>query len=186
MEYTAPADRAVYDNRGSSLVTLQRSDPAYRTLADGALAYVPDVWQKYMSIASPPGVVSEGTVFLHRLRTHGKERLVAVNIQNITTPRSFPALPLSIAVIEPAGLAGNQRFLQQDFTVRNYYLSTKTYATAVFSGQSDPLDTSHFTFEVLHDNQQTIVDGWLLDNDRVSIRERRLTPPLQPSPASSH
>jgi len=42
----------------------------------------------------------------------------------------------------------------------------------VFAGQADPHDLSHFTIQFEWHGRRSVVDGWLHDDDTVSMRVR--------------
>jgi hypothetical protein len=132
---------------------------------------IPFAWRKLYAAISPPGLGSKSTVFLHEMRTPGgKRRLVAVDIDWTPMRPGFGpySLGLSARVIRPG--AGMIR--PQLVSTSNHSLSIADEKARVLAGALDPADPSHFTFTYEHPGRSTVFDGWLRDDDSVSIQER--------------
>jgi hypothetical protein len=161
MNYTAPADQVVFSANDGSKV-------------------VPKEWTRFYELLSPPGQFSMGTVFLHeRVAPNGNRRLVGVDVGSMADsslqytflyPRSFvPGTAFSAPVV---------RSHLDVAVLSNTFESDKYYA-----GQLDESDKSHFTLRLVRGQSETIIDGWLKDDDGVLLEARTSPPPASTQPA---
>jgi hypothetical protein len=131
-------------------------------------------WQVFYAMISPPGLNSYGTLFLHdRTSKSGNRRLVAVDGLKIWSGSSpYPSLILnfSIHVIKPGSLWSNPK------AGPSYTVPLAIAADAIYAGQIDSNDSTHFMIRVLTTQTERIIDGWLLDDDRVVLEARRPEP----------
>jgi hypothetical protein len=144
---------------------------------------VPREWSYLYGALSPPGLRSEGTPFLHELRTpSGKRRLVAVDVTEKPTPNS-KYLTLAWRVIEPAGSPlVLPRILRSSGSRLPVDVDSGSFR--VLSGDLDSNDRSHFSFVCEYAGRQQVLDGWLRDDDSVAIELRPAPPVTPPAPAS--
>ncbi len=137
-------------------------------------------WLALYSRLSPPGFISQGTAFLHeRVSPGGNRRLVAVDVYlfatNLASSTEFNARVLSLG-----GLKTEPNELGSSFQNE---LGIGGEPIEVCAGVADPLDQSHFTFQVKTGGGRLVVHGWLLDNDQVKFDARLPMPPAtQPAP----
>ena len=178
-----PPDTLVYDERESGVYDL--------------VGGVPSVWGKLYAELSPPGLAAQSTIFIREMRTPGgKRRLVSVDIDRAQRRlgfRSPKVINLSARVVRPG--AGMIRPSVASATSHSLQIhggyavgvSGGRTKVRVHAGAQDPADPSHFTFSYEVDGRKEIVDGWLGDDDSVTIELRPrpvATPPAPASPAS--
>jgi hypothetical protein len=149
---------------------------------NAAAYYVPREWERLYALLSPPGFRSQGTAFLHTLRApNGRERLVAIDIQLVDGTN----IKWWGRVFELGSLLRPPRELPLSCGGGIVGRDSPPSRERVLAGQIDPVDPSHFTFEVhtgLDDAEPIILDGWLRDDDEVLVQERRQRGPLTPPP----
>jgi hypothetical protein len=181
MGYQPPANQVVFDDdpvRAAGLL----SDPRYGTTAGGTTAFlVPRPWADLYAHLSPPGLKSNGTVFLGAMTTaDGRRRLIAIDLTVNNASRSKDSVLLMARVIEPGNPVRRPRLLST-YGAEFLHYELKGPVTP---GQVDPQDPTHV---VLFNGK---VDGWL-QGDSVKLRPRaevpataRFIPPAPSSPAS--
>jgi hypothetical protein len=160
MNYTAPADQVVF------------------SATDGS-KLVPEEWTRFYELLSPPGQFSMGTVFLHeRIAPNGNRRLVGVDVSSMADsslqftflyPRAFVPGTAFSAPANCSHVSGGWI---------HFFESDKYYA-----GQVDDSDKSHFTLRLLRGQSETIIDGWLKDDDLVLLEARATPSPASTQPA---
>jgi hypothetical protein len=143
---------------------------------------VPNEWNQFMALASPPAVQSRGTLFLHELVSPaGHRRLVAVGLDTPLPQKSGvdragkPTRPgpeecwilFDTWVIDPAGIplkpaqiTTAPEGLEVDGAVQSRY----------DAGEADPRDPSHFWISL--GPGTPAIDGWLRDDDKIRLEVR--------------
>lgn len=150
LSYSAPADELVYDH-------------------DRSIQLVPKQWSHFYSIFSPPGFVSEATVFMHELKKqNGDRRLVIVDF----LPKSDGNLLQYPRVFIPGTTGRLPEEIPQHSNIAA--LEFPQSDTRLFAGHVDPVNPNHFTFRVQQGKKQTLFDGWLQNDDTVIIGEEKL------------
>lgn len=163
LNYQAPADQVVFKLAPPQAIT-------------------PAEWTEFYRRVSPAGSNAQAVLFLHeRISRAGNKRLVAIEMDTrarggrftadtaILWPRVFtPATPFSMPGQPPS--SGEFESLPIDLDC------------VIYAGQPDPQDTSHFTIRIVSGGMERILDGWLLDNDRIKVEPRPITPATNPSP----
>jgi hypothetical protein len=197
MIHTAPPTQIVFTNDPLEMPKLLASASSCRsvwqTSTQGVQTSSQDVARdipEWKAFSTPfIQIPTAGTVFCHRLTSPaGHVRLVGLDLVlvNISdTPVKFDVmtaatvLEAASAVTLPAQCTGMEGEL---------VLTLNRGTTTVYAGQLDPADASHFTFVYRYGDQDTLVDGWLNDDDTVSLQRRRpgspLTRPPMPPPAT--
>jgi hypothetical protein len=146
----------------------------------------PNCWRHYLPYTSFH-VPSEQLIYLHARRSEsGHERLVAVHL----IYDQFRRIDIRTRVCG----ARDWYSPSEDLWIQDWgtldpligiFLDPRS-EIQIYSGQSDPADESHFTFECKFNGHTRTVDGWLRSDDTVSIELRKdLTPPPPSSAASS-
>ena len=162
MVYAAPKDKVVL--RASPLILL----PGGIDRHAHASPIIPEEWSRYYRLISPPGLQSDGTLFLHELRKNsGESRLVAVDINSNLPDGGHSAFA---RVIFPGSLVHPPA---QSARYCDYYIGSDDSEFIAFAGCRDPTDASHFTFRIISDSQDRTFDGWLQSDDSVVIGERK-------------
>ncbi len=135
--------------------------------------YTPPVWLELNQAATAVTLNSQGTAFLHELRTpSGQRRLVGVDLiilsrsQLVFQPRKF--VPGVSILRPPHQVRGLQKDMGLDTAPKGLL--------SVYAGQLDPSDPSHFTIEYRTDAHTGIIDGWLKDDDTVILEPRPQNP----------
>jgi hypothetical protein len=150
--------------------------------ADGAgqrparVAVIPAQWQSFYRRASPPGLISSGTAFLHgRISgADGALRLVAVDVLPTSdVAGGINGFDLHARVFAPATLLHPPRELNWASHGGGYGFDTFSTTGRVFAGQPDESDPSHFTIVTEADGRRSVVDGWLMADDTVALEKRR-------------
>jgi len=137
-------------------------------------------WSKFYGILSPPGFRSDGTLFLHEMRKqNGERRLVAVDVD--LTNFNHAITPENMRIEAWARVFKLGSVTQQPIEVYSGYdrnvassgFGTILDGTTIYAGKPDPSQPDHFTFRTSDQNGQYLYDGWLQDDDRVVIEQRR-------------
>jgi hypothetical protein len=162
LNYHPPADEVVHDRDPQRAAALL-ADRRYQSTAGSAPAafLVPKYWADLYATVSPPGLKSDGTVFLGRMQSViGVERLVAVDM-TVGNPASDDVL-LTTRVIEPASLLGRPRVVS---TMGSRFLSYHLLDKPVTPAQIDPQDPTHL---LLFGGR---IHGWLQpDGNGLNVR----------------
>lgn len=133
-----------------------------------ASLHPPAAWSNFYSIYSPPGFRSAGTVFLHELqKPNGDRRLVVVDL-DISGPA--PTLVAYVRVFVPGSLFE----LPQETGISLAGGLSIDPSSQIDAGTPDPAQPSHFTFQARRGSVQTVYEGWLDDDDRVIIGQRKM------------
>jgi hypothetical protein len=143
-------------------------------VVSGGVKRVPAHWEKLYDRISPPGLWSDGTVFLHELRSpRGTRRLVAVDVHGPPAGQARgerDLLALYYHTLEPGTVIRPPRLLQT--AGYSLVIDANRGAYRIFAGIRDKNDPSHFTFDVEAAGRRTVWDGWLRDDDTVDLEER--------------
>jgi len=141
--------------------------PPDQIVADPATGtkIIPAEWSNFYSLLSPPGFRSDGTVFLHQLKTpDGKLRLVAVDSEHSASGDAIGA-----RVIIPGTILRSPEETSPFVYGQIFFLGETARITA---GKVDPQDPSHFSFSANVGRETRLFEGWL-NQYGVSIDERR-------------
>jgi hypothetical protein len=186
LDYAPAADSIVFDSRPQSMPQWSRSDP--QTISGNLtgniafLARVPACWRAYYGQVYPPGMVTIGTAFLHRLRTPtgGQERLVAAELFHFKA--HLEGIGITARVIIPGRLGRAPIERSQGGGEWLVFLPTDGTSIVFHAGQSDPQNADHFSIEYAADEKRSVVDGWLRDDDSVyfQVRGSPLAAPIRP------
>ena len=154
-----------------------------------ATEHVVSDWEKLYAAISPPGKTPAANIFLHELRNRrGGRRLVAVDAGSWDVLSSVLTESISFTwrTVRPGNAVTKPELLAQATVHR--HVNPFSEGVRIWTGQADPHDPSHFTFEFQVGDRRGTFDGWLQDDDTVLIQVRhplqRVTPPPPASPAS--
>src|SRR5262249_20853157 len=154
--------------RRVELYGLQRQCLLHKPARDAsAIGVVPDCWFRFYAKLSPPGLVSQGTVFLHEMKTPaGQRRMVAVDLVRacVNSRGGYDAVPRVFTL-------GSPMHLPRELRCRTSWFSFSG-DVRVDVAELDPSDLSHFTFRYSKDGQESFVDGWLSDDDTITLEHR--------------
>ena len=183
LEYTPTTGQIVFDTRLESMPSLPRSDPEYVTgqLDDKRpyVGYIPAQWNRYCALMSATQPKAAGTAFLHEIRSPGgNQRLVVVSAYQLSNLCYFSGIVITPGSFHTAPIVACEN-------TATWFLHGQS---VVYAGQRDPGRPEHFSIEFLDGTRHEFLDGWLRDDDVMTLEFRRspLTPPSPPSPASSH
>lgn len=171
MRFIRPADQVVYE-----------SDPAraralLKTYADmeaanssGAPVYeFSRTWRQFCAILEPPGRKPGALLFLHERSTpSGHRRLVAVDL-----PARSEQPAIHMLVFRPGTMGSNPALLAESSWIPPFLAEPRPSGLRIAAGQIDPRDPSHFTMTWQSDAQSGVIDGYLLDSDRVVLEARQ-------------
>jgi hypothetical protein len=137
-------------------------------------------WRDFYAKYSPPGG-NPTVAFCHELVSPaGHHRLVVVDIDDKT---SFEVSTISLipAVFIPGSLLSTPK----QVLMSGFGTTVHGYATTIYVGQVDPADASHFTIDVSLSGSRDTIDGYLLDNDAVTLEPRNQDTNLFPKPTTT-
>ncbi|HXE52881.1 MAG TPA: hypothetical protein VN541_07705 [Tepidisphaeraceae bacterium] len=131
-------------------------------------------WLRFGELAAPPGPREQPVLFLHeRFNSRGESRLVAVEggRVNSTAGANGQALTVWATVFQPGGVFSSP----VELSSKSSALEAGESPPGVrwVAGQPDQLDGSHFTICYECGGKQHVIDGWLHDNDTVTLEPRR-------------
>jgi hypothetical protein len=191
LSFSLPAGTVVYDddvNRANALLLTSGGyiDAALSMGGVRGAALLPTpAWDAYSAALS--GIVRPALprvapiIFLHeRTSPAGQRRLVAVQVGR-TTGRPDNQIyfhpyvdpPTSVAVSMSSTLGNTTLLVHPASGPRLLEMfRTPTETTALYAGQIDANDPSHFTIDYLLNNRMETIDGWLNDDDTVSLVPR--------------
>jgi hypothetical protein len=137
-------------------------------------------WRDFYAKYSPPGG-SAPIAFCHELVSPGgNHRLVVVGIAD-RSAFEVSMISFAPAVFIPGALLSAPKQVMMS----GFGLTLPGYGTTIYVGQVDASDASHFTIDTdLHGAHDTI-DGYLLDNDTVTLEPRNPNTSLFPRPTTS-
>jgi hypothetical protein len=188
LDYMPAADSIVFDSRPQSMPQWSRSDP--QTISGNLtgnipfVAKVPVCWRAYYGQVYPPGMVTIGTAFLHRLRTPtgGQERLVAADLFHFKA--HLEGIGITARVMIPGRLGRAPVERSQGGGEWLVFLPTDGTSIEFHAGQPDRQNADHFSIEYSADEKRSVVDGWLRDDDSVyfQVRSSPQARPIRPKP----
>jgi hypothetical protein len=184
LNFSAPADRVVYDDdpsRAAALLALADYARVYTPQGKAAIVWTPpqfsDAW--FRTSGRPPSPTA--VLFLHERRTAAGERfLLSCELEAASGLAGSSTTPIRMSEIRPAGWrrglarrnavgwplpAQIQRAIQTGAHLR------------VFAGQADPDDATHFTVKYTLDGVEGILDGY--EGDRTEDANGIPTPGLR-------
>ena len=183
IEYRAPADRVVFERDGRKVDVLSAGGGEYilleaplREKTITMAMHLPEQWR-----SRPAGIAAmggrDGLVFVHgRTSGGGNQRLVVIECD----PAVYGTL-LRLRLRAHSVRPGTWR--QAATNALSSSVGTMTVSTTDFrilAGQPDGADLSHFTIDYQADRARGTIDGWLHDDDTITLKPR----PLVPAPVS--
>jgi hypothetical protein len=154
LAYTASADHVVFDPNSTTPVQS------------------PVPWTRFYSIYSPPWFRTAGTLFLHELKTpNGEPRLVALDLdcRNAMVPVVYPRV----------FIPGNFFRSPAETSSASRSFEIGVPAATLFAGTPDPADPCHFTFHAKLHSLVVTYDGWLGNDNRVTIGQGKIVPSVK-------
>jgi hypothetical protein len=160
-DYQLSGDTLMYEpdrGRAAELIASGAFHVVATNVGD-ALRVVPP-WQ---ALSRRLGLIAEnGAVFCHRVTSPaGHQRLVVVARVGKTA---------SGYVIDPGSPSVPPRVVGRGLGTNYLLLRRGAPSVRLFAGQPDARDRSHFSIRYADGRRDGIIDGWLLDDDRVRIR----------------
>ncbi|HVT90066.1 MAG TPA: hypothetical protein VHD56_14530 [Tepidisphaeraceae bacterium] len=160
---------------------LNYSFPPGQQIIPGSSVFIPRPWDQLYSILYTPTVPTDGTLFLHERRSpSGNIRLVVLD-----TRLFFDGTDDSIQPVARIFRAGSVLRIVDELPTPVISANALAKTDKLFAGQIDLANPSHFTIGAVLNGQETIIDGWLEDDDRVLL-EPRLTAATRPTTQSVH
>jgi hypothetical protein len=161
--------RCATDVRPATHVVFSSTEGSIRTVT-----YAPSYWLELNRTASNISIGSVGTAFLHELRkTNGDRRLIGIDI---IPPRGIhlgdDVIYLEPCVYAPASLLHLPSKVSEGQTSLRQRLSTAK-SIQIYAGQPDLGDPSHFTIPFTLDGEAGVIDGYLQNDDSVTLKARR-------------
>jgi hypothetical protein len=135
---------------------------------------VVNAWLRFGELAAPPGPREQPMLFLHeRLTSRGDARLVAVEggRANQTGGGAGRSTTVWMTMFQPGSLFSSPVELNSASAVVE--LDGPHGQVHWMAGQADPSDGSHFTIYYECGGKRHMVDGWLHDNDAITLEPRR-------------
>jgi hypothetical protein len=197
LNYSASPDQVVYEEDPTLATKLLISGSEYTTYpihrapqanqnpppAFTAAAHVPACWWAYPTLIGPSMMqasrVYGAIAFLHeRLSPGGNHRLVCIRC--FPDPSTFVAQPIDgfnydSTVVTRATLTQRPKVAMRIYTIDVISGWPKHPPNMrIYAGQIDPNDPSHFTIRYEMWGQTDVLDGYLDDNDRVTLKPRQL------------
>lgn len=184
LRYAPPPDQVVYDDDPADYQRLLNSgefEEQTGSYSESTAFRQSSLWQRFSELAAPPGAVETATLFMHERRnSRGERRLVVVEggmprwiLDGPNTPDEHHSLVLWTTVFRPAGIFSNAAELSSAMT-RIDGPADRLAPTRWYAGQPDPNDESHFTLTCDHHGTRVILDGWLRDDDTLTLESRSL------------
>ena len=176
--YAPPPGRVIYDNDPQRVPGLLQ-DPAYVSthtgLPKGAFAlYDNPVFQTHQRRGKSAARPVAPAAFMGRLTSPaGNTRLVAVQWTQVP-PGDAPFLQFALrpTVEVPARLFAPGRSVPLGSAAGLEMFVAPGDRTRIVEGQRDPADPSHFTIDYVHNGVPGTIDGWLNDDDTVTLGPR--------------
>ncbi len=155
LAYTAPADSVAYD----------WDVPPVPSAGDAA-------FQAFYRLLSPPGDRGAPVILSHVLRTpNGSSRLVVVQAYVFADGAGEDAVSLMVTfgtrVFRPGGLTTPPTQVLARDTGSLVIASGRP--TTIYAGQPDSADPTHFTLTGISGGRAFAVDGWLQDDETVTM-----------------
>jgi hypothetical protein len=191
LQFSLPPDTVVYEEDPTGAAALLAGNPKYHpypfqrrssehaapSAATAAALDVPD-WNN-LGIAKPGTKINPAVIFLHeRISPAGHRRLVCVRYwpQGDTfSPQFVQALNCDTFTVTPGTWSQAPALIPKGwlYDVEQGW-PRKPPLVRIFAGQPDPNDPAHFTIRYRMWGQEDVVDGRLLDDDRVTLTFRKV------------
>jgi hypothetical protein len=194
LQFSPVADTVVYEEDPTAAAALLAGNPKYhpyplqrrtssQAAASPATAAALDVsdWNKLTTVLSRlySPLIKPGVIFLHeRISPAGHRRLVCVRYRpqgNTFSAQFIQGLNCDTFTVIPGTWSQPPIYrLQWTFAwdVETVW-PRKPPLVRIFAGQPDPNDPAHFTIRYRMWGQEDVLDGRLLDNDRVTLTFRK-------------
>jgi hypothetical protein len=192
--YERPADWVVYDEEQRAVDELAGKDRGYVKFRQGqvvsggseyavdCVGWVPDCYRDFRW-AGMPKMQYVPVAFLHERRTPaGKARLVLVTVMSL--PAAVPGFTFSpgepeerlvATVYEEGSMFSYAKSTAGSMSVtRTLHSSLKKGALRLLAGHADANDAAHFTVPYKLGRREGVIEGWLRDDDTVTLRTRGL------------
>lgn len=133
-------------------------------------------WDRFYAAYSPPGRQTGPVLFLHeRTNSRGEHRLVVVE----GWPVNGRGFAVSASVLRQSSrLATPQMITPASLHLLPTLSEISGERLRLYAGQPDPMEPSHFTIRYEVNGTPGTLDGWLRDDDGVTLL-RREPPPHQ-------
>ena len=170
--FVPPKGLVIYEDDPARLSAVL-AQPGYvsRSLAVGtsglALMELP-TWKAYYGNAAP-------VVFMHRRTSpSGNERFVAVQFAAVGSDTTWRRLTFMPYVENTASYFSLNRPARATPPPVNGLMMFREAGdgTRVLAGTPDPADASHFNIDYVHNDVSGTIDGWLNDDDSVTLAPR--------------
>lgn len=180
----APPERVMYDDDPRQVPRLLQtpgfvpSHPAVQKPRGAFALYDNPVFQSYQQAVTGAGRPVAPAVFMHRLTSPGgNKRLVVVSFTLVPPGGApFDQFVLRPAVEAPRSLVGAGGMVggaagPGGATGLEMFVAAGD-RTRVMEGRADPADPAHFTIDYVHNDVAGTIDGWLNDDDTVTLGPR--------------
>jgi len=162
----------VYDDGPASAMKLLGSSNRYGSLTDSngvGAVYRNDPWDPFYTTYSPPGRARLPVLFLGtRINARGERRLVVVEGLRVAQPDQR-VFWLNVNVLwQTTPLSTPQMRASQDAVIYGLGKGELRW----YAGQADTADPTHFILRYEINGFSRTIDGWLRDDDRVTLIER--------------
>ena len=161
-----PSPRVVYVDEPSVAAATLKQPNYYPDFSGGRRAvYHNPLWSAFAGAAAPP-------VFMHRRTSPaGKERLVVVQVSAVGGGGDPYHRIVFVPYVEGIATLKGRRHLAATSPGMEMYRNTGDW-TMIVEGVADPADPSHFTIDYSLNNTPSTIDGWLNDDDTVTLSPR--------------
>jgi len=133
---------------------------------------IPECWSKFYSLSNQAPLLSQGTVYLHEMRSKSKRRLVGVDVVvGLESGFSGESIRLVGHVFDPSsGILLPQQLnpFATDLPQAVYERSLK-----VWYGKADATQPDHVTIDLEIDGVKRTIDGWLQEDDTMKWEFRK-------------
>ena len=168
LSYAPPHDQVVFEEDAAALPALLGVG-GYEPAVGGRVRLVPSCWRKEM-----PSLSSQGTVFLHALTSRGgHRRLVGVDVSVLpgmllSSTGNVEDQSIVGTVIAPGtGLGADRPVRVADVLL--WVDQKDPRPMRFFAGRPDANDPSHFSFDYQRAGVRGVIQGWLNDDDTVTL-----------------
>lgn len=184
MNYIAPVDQIVYEENPETVLLLE-ADPNYRIgrWSDATNSSItPAIRYAYRDASVLKNLLVLTTsysrldpvVFLHERRTpSGKPRLIYIE-HRPSSLQLVEGIRVDASLFIPASATTQLIPVDHDGNGWGGWQARAPLRVRIFAGQPDPGNPSHFTIRYQMWGQEDVIDGWLGDDDRVTLKPRKL------------
>lgn len=169
LNYQPPSPpRVVFVDEPKAAAALVKQPNYFPDFSGGRRAvYQNRAWSAFAGTAAPP-------VFMHRRTSPGgNERLVVVQISTVGGGADPYNRIVFVPYVEGIATPKGRHFVAGAATIPGLEMYRHPGDwTAVVEGRPDPADPSHFTIDYSHNNTPGTLDGWLNDDDTVTLSPR--------------